>query len=50
MTDKDNAQIRLGMALMNNGQKDAAIKAFNKVTDPKQVVAAHLWAIYARTH
>lgn len=50
VTDKDNAQIRLGMALMNNGQKDAAIKAFNKVTDPKQVVAAHLWAIYARTH
>jgi len=38
------------MALLNNGQKDAAIKAFNKVTDPKQVVAAHLWAIYARTH
>jgi tetratricopeptide (TPR) repeat protein len=50
VTDKDNAQIRLGMALLNNGQKDAAIKAFNKVTDPKQLVGAHLWAIYARTH
>ncbi|MBL6854292.1 MAG: hypothetical protein ISS15_21585 [Alphaproteobacteria bacterium] len=50
VTDKDNAQIRLGMALLNNGQKEAAIRAFNKVTDPKQQVGAHLWAVYARTH
>jgi tetratricopeptide (TPR) repeat protein len=50
VSDKDNAQVRLGMALLNNGQKDAALKAFNKVTDPKQSVGAHIWAVYARTH
>ena len=50
VTDKDNAQVRLGIALLNNGQKDAALKAFNKVTDPKQSVGAHIWAVYARTH
>jgi len=50
VSDKDNAQVRLGMALLNNGQKDAAIKAFSKVTDPKQSVGAHIWAVYARTH
>jgi hypothetical protein len=50
VSDKDNASIRLGMALMSSGQKDAAIRAFNSVTDPKQKVAAKLWALYARTH
>ena len=50
VSDKDNAKIRLGMALLNNGQKDAALKAFNSVTDPKQQVGAHIWAVYARTH
>jgi hypothetical protein len=49
-TDKDNAQIRLGMALLGAGQKDAAGHAFDKVTDPKQKVVAHLWSIYAHTH
>src|SRR6185312_14886380 len=29
VSDKDNAQIRLGMALLANGRKDDAIKAFN---------------------
>jgi tetratricopeptide (TPR) repeat protein len=50
VSDKANAQIRLGMALLGAGQKDQAIRAFVKVDDPKQKVIAHVWEIYARTH
>ena len=50
--DKNNAQIRLGMALIAAGQKADAQKAFDAVkpaspTD-KSAMVAHLWALYAR--
>ncbi|MBV9989784.1 MAG: hypothetical protein JOZ72_00700 [Alphaproteobacteria bacterium] len=48
-TDMNEANTRLGMAYLGNGQKDAAIKAFNQVKDnPKQELAAKLWSLYAR--
>ena len=47
--DMNDAQIRLGMAYLGAGQKDAAQRAFAKVKDdPKAVMVAHLWALYAR--
>jgi Tfp pilus assembly protein PilF len=49
VTDPDNAQIRLGMAYLGAGQKDAAVKAFNAAkNNPNQAMIAHLWALYAR--
>jgi hypothetical protein len=51
VTDKSNAQIRLGQAEFGAGQKDQAIRAFASADgDPKAKVIAHLWEIYARTH
>lgn len=50
VSDKANAQIRLGMALYSSGQKEAAVRAFSQVDDPRQKVVAHLWEIYARSH
>lgn len=48
-TDPDNAQIRLGQAYLGAGQKDAAIRAFNKATkNPTQQMIAHLWSLLAR--
>jgi tetratricopeptide (TPR) repeat protein len=50
VTDKSNAQMRLGQALLAAGQKDAAVKAFNSLKDdPAWGVVAHVWSIYART-
>jgi len=51
VSDKANAQIRLGQAYLGAGQKDAAERAFNSVTkdDGNAQVIAHLWSIYART-
>ncbi|HTP76530.1 MAG TPA: hypothetical protein VMJ73_06075 [Rhizomicrobium sp.] len=49
--DKDNALVRLGMAYMSAGQKDQAVRTFDKVDgDEKQQIIAHLWSIYAHTH
>jgi hypothetical protein len=49
VTDKDNAQIRLALAYLGAGQKDAALHALAAVkTDPKWVEIAHLWTLYAR--
>jgi hypothetical protein len=50
-TDKGDAQIELGVAYLDAGQKDAAIRAFNAVpqTDANNAMIAHFWAIYART-
>jgi hypothetical protein len=50
--DKNNAQIRLGMAYIAAGQKADAQKAFDAVkgatpTD-KSATVAHLWSLYAR--
>ena len=51
LTDKDGAQIRLGMAYLGAGQKDLAGRAFDKAnTNPTQKIIAHLWSIYAHTH
>lgn len=51
VTDKANAQTRLGQAYLGAGQKDQAIRAFASADgDPKAKVIAHLWEIYARTH
>jgi hypothetical protein len=49
--DKNNAQIRLGMALISAGQKAEAQKALDSVKGPdtdKSVMVAHLWSLYAR--
>jgi tetratricopeptide (TPR) repeat protein len=47
--DMNEAQTRLGMAYLDAGQKDAAIKAFAKVKDDKNpTMVAHLWTLYAR--
>ena len=49
--DKNNAQIRLGMAYLGAGQKADAQKAFDAVKGPatdKSVMVAHLWSLYAR--
>jgi hypothetical protein len=49
VSDKDNAQIRLGMGYLGAGQKESAARAFASVrTDPKLQVVAHLWSLYAR--
>ncbi len=51
VTDKSNAQVRLGMAYLANGQKGPAVTAFSGADgDPKAKIDAHLWEIYARTH
>jgi hypothetical protein len=48
-TDMDEANLRLGMAYLGAGQKDAAQHAFAQVkADPKQAMIARLWALYAR--
>jgi len=52
LDDKNNAQIRLGMAYISAGQKAEAQKAFDAVkpaspTD-KVAMVAHLWSLYAR--
>jgi tetratricopeptide (TPR) repeat protein len=50
-TDKDNALIRLGVAYYSAGQKDQAVRSFEKADgDAKQKIIAHLWTIFARTH
>ena len=50
-TDRDNALIRLGVAYFSAGQKDQAVRSFEKADgDPKQKIIAHLWTIFARTH
>jgi hypothetical protein len=50
--DKNNAQIRLGMALISSGQKAEAQKALDQVKpanpNDKSAMVAHLWSLYAR--
>lgn len=49
VTDKDNAEIRLGMGYLAKGQKDAAQRAFAAArTDPKESIIAHVWSLYSR--
>lgn len=50
VSDKANAQMRLGQAYLAAGQKDAAVKAFNsQKDDPSWGVVSHVWSVYART-
>jgi hypothetical protein len=50
VTDPNEAQIRLGEAQLGAGQKDAAIHSFAQVKgNPKAVMIAHIWSLYART-
>jgi hypothetical protein len=51
LDDKNNAQIRLGMAYIGAGQKADAQKTLDGVKGApgdKAVMVAHLWALYAR--
>lgn len=52
LDDKNNAQIRLGMAYLGAGQKADAQKAFDAVKpanpNDKSAMVAHLWSLYAR--
>jgi hypothetical protein len=51
LDDKNNAQIRLGVAEMSAGQKAEAVKTLDAVKGPdtdKSVMVAHLWSLYAR--
>ncbi len=49
VTDKANAQIRLGMGYLSSGQKDSAARAFSSAkNDPKWQVIARLWLLYSR--
>jgi tetratricopeptide (TPR) repeat protein len=51
VSDPNNAQTRLGQALFGAGQKDAALRAFAKVTSPSNAqMTAHLWSLYVRGH
>lgn len=49
VSDRDNAEIRLGIGYLSAGQKDAAVRAFAQArSDPKWQVIAHLWSLYTR--
>jgi tetratricopeptide (TPR) repeat protein len=48
LTDADNTEMLLGMALKRKGDKAAAQKAFDEVKDPKFAEIAKLWKIAAR--
>lgn len=51
VTDKNNAEISLGMAYLGAGQKANAQRAFARVKGPSKsnvVMIAHLWSLYAR--
>jgi hypothetical protein len=51
VADKGGAQIQLGIANLDAGQKGAAIQAFGAVpsTDTNNAMIAHLWTIYAHS-
>ena len=48
LTDADNAEMLLGIALKRKGDKAASQKAFDEVKDPKFAEIAKLWKIAAR--
>ena len=48
--DKNAANILLGEAQIGAGNQSAALHAFNQVSgDPKAMMIAHIWSVYART-
>jgi tetratricopeptide (TPR) repeat protein len=46
VTDTDDAQMLLGIALVRAGQGPAAVEALGKVRDPKLAGIARLWKLY----
>ncbi|TAL01338.1 MAG: tetratricopeptide repeat protein [Rhodospirillaceae bacterium] len=51
VTDKDNAELRLGLALMAAGKKGQADTAFRAIKPNTNAAAiARLWTLYASTH
>jgi Flp pilus assembly protein TadD len=48
LSDTDNAEMLLGIALKRKGDKAGAMKAFDGVKDPKFAEIAKLWKIAAR--
>ena len=49
VTDADDAQMLLGIALTRAGQGPAAVDALGKVRDPKLAGIARLWKLYVDT-
>jgi hypothetical protein len=50
VSDVGNAKLRLGVAQLNAGQKDAAVRTFNSVKEtPNQKMVAEMWTLYAHT-
>jgi hypothetical protein len=50
VTDVGNAKLRLGVAQLMAGQRDAANRTFNSVNEtPNQKAIAQIWSLYART-
>jgi hypothetical protein len=49
VTDAEDAQILLGIALARAGQGPAAIEALDKVRDPKLAAIAKLWKLHLET-
>ena len=49
VTDADDAQILLGIALVRAGQGPAAVEALGKVRDAKLAGIARLWQLYVET-
>ena len=48
LTDADNTEMLLGIALKRKGDKTGAQKAFDEVKEPKFAEIAKLWKIAAR--
>jgi len=48
LSDLDDANMELGVALLRAGKKAEAVKAFDAVKDPKFAEVARLWKIRAR--
>jgi tetratricopeptide (TPR) repeat protein len=48
LSDLDDANMELGIALVRAGKKAEALKAFDAVKDPKFAEVARLWKLRAR--
>lgn len=49
VSDTDDAQALLGIALARSGQGSPAIEAFGKVSDPKLAEVTRLWQLFVET-
>ena len=48
LTDADDANMELGIALVRLGKKAEAVKAFDAVKDPEFAEVARLWKLRIR--